>query len=161
MPERRSCGSLTLKPTQTAAAMLHRARGWAKRSKLRLANVHYLRPLIQGNISVSLGSWFSPRSPEFRRIDIRRRGHPATVPIIARQAYRIAMLPRGGDVFTPGRAYSVRAISCRQLLFCPGEGRTVAPNAGHDDSQFSRRRNDGSFYSPSCDTRWIKIFAAS
>ena len=65
-------------------------------------NVLYLRPLIQGCISVSSGSWFSlrgrrcrlimasgtgaskrsaARSPEFRRIDIGRRGHPATVPM--------------------------------------------------------------------------------
>ena len=61
------------------------------------------RPIMASGTGASKRS--AARSPEFRRIDIVKRGHPASVPIIARQVHRTARLPRGG-VFTPRRAYS-------------------------------------------------------
>lgn len=45
------------------------------------------------------------RLPEVRRVDIGWRGHPATVPIIARSAHRSVMLPRGGRLYTRTGVY--------------------------------------------------------
>lgn len=55
--------------------------------------------------------------------------------------------PDGTSVH-PDRRIRLVVISCRQLPFGPGEGRAVAPAAGHDDSQFSRCGNDGFLLSP-------------
>ena len=77
------------------------------------------------------------RSPEFRRIDVGRRGHPASVPM--------------GRLYTRTGVFAFWAISCRQLLFGPNEGCPVAPDAGHNDGQLSGRCNNGFLQSSSRD----------
>lgn len=55
------------------------------------------RPIMASGTGASKRS--AARSPEFRHIDIGKRGHPASVPIIARQVHRTARLPRGGRLY--------------------------------------------------------------
>ena len=121
------------------------------------AKVLYLRPLIQERISVASGSWFSPRSavPPHNGVGgwcLKKVCCEVTYVQAHRHstARSSGLRPDGTSVHPDGRVRLV-VISCRQLLFGPGEGRAVTPNAGHDDSQFSRRGNDSFFHSSSRD----------
>ena len=77
------------------------------------SKVLYLRPLVQGCISVSPGSWFSPRSalPPHNGVG---DGMPPKGPLRGRLSSgastfdgEVIRPPSRWDVCTPGRAYSV------------------------------------------------------
>lgn len=128
-------------------------RVWIAASK----KVLYLRPLNQERDLVSSGSWFSPRSgvPPHNSVgDWCLKKVRCEVACIQAHRHSTARSsghrPDGTSLHPDGRI-RFWIISCRQLLFGQGEGRAVTPDAGHDDSQFSRRRNDGFFHSPSRD----------
>ena len=144
---------ITMNTPRMQSSILEREFNSVVDAALKQSNVLYLRPVIQERNLVSSGSWFSPRSavPPHNGVgDWCLKKVRCEVTWVQAHRHSTArssgLRPDGTSVHPDGRIRLV-AISCRQLLFGPGEGRVITPDAGHDDSQFSRRGNDSFLHS--------------